>query len=156
MVEEELSPIEKLSEAEAIPILSVPFTGNSELDQRIAEHKAWLNTIRHEQPSPKHHYRVGIYIRYYNQTKHDDYLDYHIRQYKDTMDLLPNWELVDFYVDEGASAPNMETAKEWCRLLRDCFSGKVDLIITQKISNVSRKYYEITMLARILAALKNR
>ena len=70
------------------------------------------------------------------------------------MALLPNWELVDFYIDEGATAPNMESAREWCRLLNDCFAGKVDLIITQKVSNVSRKHYEITILARMLAALE--
>ena len=150
----ELEVFNKLAEAEAIPDFSVPFTGNYELDQKIVEHKAWLKSIRHEQPSPKHHYRVGIYIRYFNQTKHDNYLDYHVRQYQDTMALLPNWELVDFYIDEGATAPNMESAREWCRLLNDCFAGKVDLIITQKVSNVSRKHYEITILARMLAALE--
>ena len=70
------------------------------------------------------------------------------------MALCPNWELVGFYVDEGSTAPNMESAKEWCRLLADCFSGKVDLIITQKVSNVSKKPCEITILARMLAALE--
>lgn len=48
----------------------------------------------------------------------------------------------------------MESAKEWCRLLSDCFGGKVDLIITQKVSNVSKKHYEITILTRMLAALE--
>ena len=151
---EELEVFNKLAEAETIPDFSVPFTGNYELDQQIVEHKAWLKSIRHEQPSPKRHYRVGIYIRYFNQTKYDNYLDYHIKLYQDTMALCPNWELVGFYVDEGSTAPNMESAKEWCRLLADCFSGKVDLIITQKVSNVSKKPCEITILARMLAALE--
>lgn len=153
---EELEVFKKLAEAEVTPDFSVPFTGNYEVDQQIVEHKAWLKTIRHEQPSPRRRYRVGIYIRYFNQTKHDNYLEYHIRQYQDTMALCPNWELVDFYIDEGATAPNMESAKEWCRLLSDCFAGKVDLIITQKVSNVSKKHYEITILTRMLAALENR
>ena len=48
----------------------------------------------------------------------------------------------------------MESAKEWCRLISDCFAGKVDLIVTQKVSNVSKKHYEITILARLLAALE--
>lgn len=152
---DQMDAFNRLAEAEATPDFSVPFTGCLELDQAVLEHKAWLKSIRHEQPSPKTHYRVGIYIRYFNQTKHDNYLDYHIRQYKDTMALLPNWDLVDFYIDEGATAPNMESAREWCRLLNDCFSGKVNLIITQKVSNVSKKHYEITILARMLAALEN-
>ena len=120
----------------------------------VAQHKQWLKTIRHETPNPKIPFKVAVYIRYFNQTKHDNYLEYHIRQYQDTMALCPNWELVDFYIDEGATAPNMESAKEWCRLLSDCFAGKVDLIITQKVSNVSKKHYEITILTRMLAALE--
>lgn len=151
---EEFTVFDKLAEAEVTPDFSVPFTGSVEADQQIAKHKAWLKTIRHEQPSPKRHFCVGIYIRYFNQTKHSNYLEYHVQQYQDTMALCPNWDLVDFYIDEGANAPNMESAKEWCRLLNDCFSGKVDLIITQKVSNVSKKHYEITMVARMLAALE--
>ncbi len=151
---EERDVFNKLAEVEATPDFSVPRMGNCETDQQIVEHKAWLKTLRHEQPSPKKHFRVGIYIRYFNQTKYENYLEYHVRQYRDTMALCPNWKLVGFYIDEGAAAPNMESAKEWCRLVGDCFAGKVDLIITQRVSNVSRKYYEITILARLLAALK--
>ena len=60
---EELEVFKKLAEAEVTPDFSVPFTGNYEVDQQIVEHKAWLKTIRHEQPSPRRRYRVGIYIR---------------------------------------------------------------------------------------------
>lgn len=151
---EESNTLGKPTEAQTAPGFSVPFPGSSEADQKIAGHRAWLKTIRHEQPSLKKHFRAGVYIRYFNQTKYENYLDYHIQQYRDTMALCPNWELVDFYIDEGANPPNMESAGEWCRLLGDCFSGRVDLIITQKVSNVSRKHYEIAMVARILAALE--
>lgn len=150
---EELEVFNKLALAETTSDFSVPLAETYEADQRLAQHKAWLKTIRHELPSTNRHFRIGIYIRYYNQTKHDNYLEYHIRQYRDTMALCPNWDLVDFYIDEGSTAPNMESAREWCRLLSDCFGGKVDLIITQKVSNVSKKHYEITILARVLAAL---
>ena len=94
----------------------------------------------------------AVYIRYFNQTKHEDYLSYHKQQFLDTIGLCPNWEFLGFYIDEGGTAPNMENAKEWTRLLQDCFDGKVDLIITQKVSNVSKKQSEITFCARILAA----
>lgn len=46
----------------------------------------------------------------------------------------------------------METAPEWSRLLVDCSEGKVDLIITQKVSNISKKPVEVAFCARILAA----
>lgn len=48
----------------------------------------------------------------------------------------------------------MENAEDWSRLLDDCMTGKVDLIITQKISNVSKKISEVTWCARLLASLE--
>ena len=122
--------------------------------QMIGQHKAWLASIRHECPSPEEPYRIGVYIRFFNQTKYENYLDYHKQQFIDTIRLCPKWTLVDFYVDEGQTAPNMENAPGWTRLLEACFSGKVNLIITQKISNVSRKPRDLAFISRILATLQ--
>ena len=46
------------------------------------------------------------------------------------------------------TAPHMEYSKEWCRLLEDCFTGKVDLIVTQKVSKlvVNQETYKIPKL----------
>ena len=128
---------------------------DSEQAKKIADHRAWLRSIRHERPSTQASYRIGVYIRFFNQTKYQDYLEYHKKQFSDTVALCPNWTLVDFYIDHGSTAPNMETAPEWSRLLQDCFAGRVDLIITQKVSNVTRKPIEITILAGLLAAQKH-
>ncbi len=119
--------------------------------EALRKHKAWLEIIRHEYPLPEKPYRIGVYIRYFNQTKYENYLDYHKQEFKDTIALCPRWTLVDFYVDTGNVAPRMENAKELCRLLDDCFTGKVDLIITQKVSNISRDYEEIALMSRLLA-----
>lgn len=138
------------------PPMPNPFALSPEEELRrrkIAEHKAWLTSFPHECPSPFKHYRIGVYIRFFNQTKHSNYLDYHKQQFIDTIGLCPNWTLVDFYVDEGQSAPNMESAREWCRLLDDCFAGRIDLIITQKVSNVTRKAEDITLVSRLLAGM---
>lgn len=141
------------TEPEVMPSFDFVFTYDKEQQTRISEHRAWLNSIRHEVPLPKHHFKVAIYIRYFNQTRYDDYLAYHKQQFSETIALCPNWEFIGFYVDEGSTAPNMETAKEWSRLLNDCYAGKVDLIITQKASSISKKIMEISFCARILAAL---
>lgn len=147
----ELEKRKNSTEMEVTPLYELLFGERSEQAQRLAEHRAWLQSIRRERPPASKAYRVGVYIRYYNQTKHENYLEYHKKQYIDTIALCPKWTLVDFYIDEGNVAPNMESAPEWCRLLDDCMNGKVDLIITQKVSNVSRKPYEITLLSRMLA-----
>lgn len=147
--------IEKSKETvlEVMPSFDFVFTYGKEQQTRISEHRAWLNSIKHEVPLPKHHFKVAIYIRYFNQTRYDDYLAYHKQQFSETIALCPNWEFIGFYVDDGATAPNMETAQEWSRLLNDCYTGKVDLIITQKASNISKKITELSFCARILASL---
>ncbi len=149
---DEIEVFTKMSEIAETPQFSMVFGDESEQSKKIAEHKAWLQSIRRERPGTNVPYKVGIYIRYFNQTKYDNYLSYHKKQFTDTVALCPKWELVDFYIDEGATAPNMETAPEWCRLLNDACEGKVDLIITQKVSNVSKKMYEVTLCSRLLAA----
>ncbi len=152
---DDLEIYNRMQEIVDVPQFSLVFGSNDEMAQKVAAHRSWLRSIRHERPSTETYYKIGIYIRYFNQTKYDNYLSYHKKQFRDTVALCPNWELVDFYIDEGANAPNMENAPEWSRLVQDCFDKKVDLIITQKVSNVSRKMPEVTLLARLLAAQKH-
>ena len=85
----------------------------------LARHRLWLDSIPHEYPMPYTPYKIGVYIRYFNQTKYENYLEKHIQQYIDDIALCPRSTLVDFYVDEGSTAPHMEYSKEWCRLLED-------------------------------------
>ena len=151
----EIDIFRKMSAIDSATKATLVYGEDSEQARRIAEHRAWLQNIRHERPKTSVHHKVGVYIRYFNQTKYANYLSYHKKQFADTISLCPNWELVDFYVDEGGVAPNMESAADWSRLLNDCFEGKIDLIITQKVSNVSRKDYEVTLCARLLATQKH-
>ena len=146
------NPSDELSMIEYAPQFSMLMEDDSEQAKRLAAHRVWLHSIRHERPNTAHHFKVGIYIRYFNQTKYENYLAFHKKQYMDTLDLCPNWDLVDFYIDQGSSTPYMENAPEWSRLIEDCFAGKVDLIITQKISNVSREPGEVAFCSRMLAA----
>lgn len=134
------------------PLLSDTLDMDEEYAEMLSEHKAWLRSIRHERPSTLHHFKVGVYIRYFNQTKYEDYLAYHKHRFTDTIDLCPNWTLVDFYVDNGSTAPSMDKSPGWIRLLEDCMSGSVDLIITQKVTNLSRKLTETILCSRLLAA----
>ena len=121
----------------------------------VADHMAWLSTIPHEIPSPYHPFKIGLYFRYYNQTKYDNYIDYHKAEFTDTIALCPNWELVDYYIDKGQTAPKLDNAPELMRLINDCLSGKVDLIITERIKSISNDPFEITFLSRMLATQKH-
>lgn len=123
-------------------------------EKLLAKHRLWLATIQHEYPMPYVPYRIGVYIRFFNQTQYSDemYLSKHKQWFLDDIALCPRWTLVDFYIDYGSKAPHMESSKEWCRLLEDCFSGKVNLIVTQKAGNISDDPEELTFISRILAA----
>jgi len=156
-MEESMSETELYSKLNSISGAPAPLfasEGDHERAQEIAAHKIWLQSIRHERPGTDRHFKIGVYIRYFNQTKHSDYLSYHKKQFEDTIALCPAWELVGFYVDEGSTPPNMESAPQLGQLLQDCVEGKVDLIITQKVSNLSKKSLEITLCARLLAQQK--
>ena len=122
-------------------------------EKLLARHRLWLATIQHEYPMPYIPYKIGVYIRFFNQTQYSDevYLGKHKQWFMDDIALCPRWTLVDFYVDYGSKAPHMESSKEWCRLLEDCFSGKVNLIVTQKAGNISDDPAELTFISRILA-----
>ena len=139
------------SEQEVMPSFDFLLERETERNTLLAEHRAWLKEIKRERPLPKTHYRVAVYIRYFNQTRYEDYLSAHKKQFLDTLALCPNWKFVGFYVDEGSTAPNMESAPEWSRLLQDCYDEKVDLIITQKASNISKKLSELSFCTRLLA-----
>ena len=86
--------IKKSEDADLETMPSFDFILEKEAEQQtqVAEHRAWLKSIKHERPLPKHHYKVAVYIRYFNQTKHEDYLSYHKQQFLDTIGLCPNWE----------------------------------------------------------------
>lgn len=112
-----------------------------------------MENVRREQPSPTHPFHVAVYIRYFNQTRYENYLELHKKVFSDCLARCPNWDFVGFYIDEGSTAPRMENAKAWSRLLQDCQDGKVDLIVTQKTGNVSQKPFEASFCARLLAAL---
>ncbi len=152
---EELDIFEKMNAIGEAPQFSMIFGEGTEQVRKIAEHKDWLKSIRHERPSTNVPFKIGVYIRYFNQTRHENYLQYHKKQFEDTIALCPKWTLVDFYVDEGSTAPNMESAPAWTQLLDDCLDGKIDLIITQKVSNVSKRPFEVTWCSRLLAAQKH-
>ncbi len=150
----ELMKADGVTDVEVLPSFDFLFQQENETQSILAEHRAWLKSIKHERPAPGHSFKVAVYIRYFNQTRYENYLDKHKKQFLDTLNLCPKWEFVGFYIDEGSSAPNMENAPEWSRLLNDCFDEKVDLIITQKSSNISKKQSELTFCSRILAALR--
>lgn len=137
--------------------------GENLVSPLVAQHRQWLKSIRHETPNPKTPFKVAVYIRFFNQTKYRDeeYLERNKEVFRATLSQYPMWEFVGFYIDNGSTAPYMENSTAWSELLSDCDAGKVDLIITQKVSNVSRDAQEMTIRTAqifhlLLAVISNR
>ncbi len=130
-----------------------PFSANekSEREKLLSQHLAWLDTVEHEFPDPRKQLRIAVYIRFYNSTRHPDFLEHTKRHYEYIISQCPNWSLVDFYVDMGASVPRITHSKELMRMLNDCDDGKIDVIVTKRMNKMSKDPMEITLLARYLA-----
>ena len=64
-----------------------------------------------------------------------------------------DWELADLYMEVGISGTNAEIRPELKRLMEDCRSGKVDLILTKSISRFARNTTDCIRLVRELSTL---
>ena len=49
-----------------------------------------------------------------------------------------DWTLVDIYADEGISGTTTKKRKEFLRMIDDCMSGKIDMIVTKSVSRFAR------------------
>lgn len=92
---------------------------------------------------PKREKRVGIYCRVSSNST--DQLKSLIAQVSALTRLTaanPKWLLVDAYIDIASSRTG-SSRKEFIRLLQDCKSGDVEIILTKSISRFGRDTVEI-------------
>jgi DNA invertase Pin-like site-specific DNA recombinase len=58
--------------------------------------------------------------------------------YKNYITSNPAYEFIRIYADEGISATNTKKRDEFNRMIKDCKTGKIDMIITKSISRFAR------------------
>ena len=61
-----------------------------------------------------------------------------IQHYTEYIEKHPGWVLADIYADDGISGTNTKKRDEFNRLIDDCRSGKIDLVVTKSISRFAR------------------
>jgi len=76
--------------------------------------------------------------------------------YEEYVAQRPQWTLVDIYADEGLSATSYNKRTEFLRMLEDCKTGKIDLIITKNVARFSRNVVDCLDVARKLLNAKHR
>ena len=99
--------------------------------------------------------RVAAYCRVSTDTE-EQATSYQaqIAHYEEVIHRNPEWVFAGIYADDGISATSTKHREQFHQMIQDCMDGKIDLIITQKVSNVSRDAQEMTICARMLAARK--
>lgn len=75
--------------------------------------------------------RVSSHEREYSNNSQVSY-------YEKMINENPMWSMAGIYSDVGVSGTGVKDRKEFKRLLKDCFSGKIDMIITKSISRFAR------------------
>ena len=97
--------------------------------------------------------RVAAYCRVSTLTEQQELsFETQCSFYRELIEKDPTMKLVGIYGDQGLSGLRSASRKEFLRLIRDCEKGKVDLILTQKVSNVTKRIEEIILCSRLLAA----
>jgi site-specific DNA recombinase len=89
-------------------------------------------------PTPKLMYRVAIYCRV--STRSQEQLDSLANQISYLTKLTAtkvNWRLIDIYIDIK-SGSDATSRNEFQRMIDDCETGKIDMIVTKSISRFGR------------------
>jgi DNA invertase Pin-like site-specific DNA recombinase len=87
-------------------------------------------------PSKK---RVCAYCRVSTDSEEQmESFDAQVSEYTKKITDNPDWNLVDIYADAGFSGTNVKHRLAFNRMIRDCESGKIDLVITKSISRFAR------------------
>ena len=83
--------------------------------------------------------RVCAYCRVSTDTEEQlSSYEAQVTYYEDYIKKRPDWEFAGIYADEGITGTNTKNRVEFKRMIDDCLSGRIDLIITKSISRFAR------------------
>lgn len=88
----------------------------------------------------KHHQkRVAAYCRV--STDSEEQLTSYTMQKKVYTEMIasrPDWELAGIYADEGISGTRADKRPQFQKMIKDCYAGKIDYIVTKSVSRFAR------------------
>lgn len=98
--------------------------------------------------------RVAAYCRVstYEEAQAGSF-ELQVQHYKEMIEEKPKWELAGIYADEGVSATSMHRRVQFLRMIEDCCSGKIDLIITKGVNRFARNTRDCLDVVRKLKML---
>ena len=98
--------------------------------------------------------RVAAYCRVStDQDAQTTSYEYQVDHFQKLVAANPEWELVDIYADEGLSGTNAAKRKDFQRMIADCKSGRIDMVITKDIRRFARNTLDCLYYVRLLKDL---
>lgn len=79
--------------------------------------------------------KLAIYARV--STEHEaqiSALENQIQYYNEILKKHPEWELYDYYIDEGITGTSVNKRGSFLRMMEDARKHKFDLIVTREVS----------------------
>ena len=98
-----------------------------------------------------HQKRVAAYCRV--STDSEEQLTSYTTQKKVYTEMIaarPDWELAGIYADEGISGTRADKRPQFQKMIKDCFAGKIDYIVTKSVSRFARNTVDCLEHVRIL------
>lgn len=95
--------------------------------------------------------KVAIYARV--STEHEaqlSALSNQIQYYDSMLEVHPEWELVERYIDEGITGTSIKKRRNFLRMMEDALQGKFDLIVTREVSRFARNTVDTLQQTRLL------
>lgn len=98
--------------------------------------------------------KVAAYARISMETERIMHsLSAQISYYSELIQKKPEWEYAGVYADEAVTGTRVDKRNEFQRLIEDCESGKIDIILTKSISRFARNTVDLLETVRHLKEL---
>lgn len=98
--------------------------------------------------------KVVIYARVSTEHEAQLYaLENQVDWYKPILAARPEWELIDYYVDEGITGTSAEKRPQFQKMIKDAKKHKFDMIITREVSRFARNTVDTLQYTRELKSI---
>lgn len=106
--------------------------------------KAKETAIVHRRGKRVEQLRVAAYCRV--STDGDEQIESYnsqVRYYTELIQSKREWALVDIYADEAITGTMVDRRDNFIRMINDCMSENIDMIITKSISRFARNTLDV-------------
>lgn len=110
-----------------------------------------ITEIKKKKPVLPERKKVAAYCRVSMDTERLHHsLSAQVSRYSELIQSNPEWEFAGIYADEGISGTKAGSRPEFMRMIADCESDKIDIVLTKSISRFARNTVDLLKTVRHL------